>query len=116
MKPLSLVLGPIDMRVSAEAMRFVLFPLAIKDVPIRMPENASAFCLVVAPTALIFCSIGPDLHPETVAHIVHPLALIHSAIIESILRSKFQFGFIAATRARQLAITDEIAISVARIV
>ena len=86
--PFSLVLGAIHMGISSKAMRFVLTPLAIKNVSVSMPEDTPTVCFAIYPAALILSPIWPDLDPVSMSELATPLSFINSTILKSVLLSE----------------------------
>lgn len=56
------------MDVDAEAVSFVVLPLALVDVTISVPKLARAISLVLSPLALVLGSIRPDLNTRSMSH------------------------------------------------
>lgn len=57
------------MSVDAAAVRLVVLPVALIDIPVGMNESASAVRLVVLPVALVAGAIQPDLDAAAVTDI-----------------------------------------------
>merc|ERR1719174_1301183 len=72
--PLSLVLGPIYVRVGAFPMCLVLSPSAFVNIAIGMLKSALTFCLVVLPLTHIPRTIRPNLSALTITLLAYPLS------------------------------------------
>lgn len=68
--PVPFVLGAIDVDVDTIAICLVVFPLALIDVAISMPELSASIGFVKAPLTLVFGAVGPDLNSWTVSLVV----------------------------------------------
>lgn len=79
--PEALVAGPLYICVDSLAIRFIIQPLAIVNVPISMQEFALATCLIELPISLISCRVWPNHRSTTVAKTAFPLALVDCACL-----------------------------------
>ena len=62
------------MDVDAEAVSFVVLPLALVNVTISVPKLARAISLVLSPLALVLGSIRPDLNTRSMSHSIFEVA------------------------------------------
>ena len=62
------------MDVDAEAVSFIVLPLAFVDVAIGVPELAGAVGLILSPLTLILGSIGPNLNTGSMSHSIFEVA------------------------------------------
>lgn len=83
--PVSFVLRAIYIEVGPEAVGFVFMPFAIEDVPIDMVKHATSMSLVILPLTLVARSIRPGLLTEAMAQVTHPLSVVDSSILKSVL-------------------------------
>lgn len=67
--PIALVPRPIHVSVDTVAVRLVVLPLALKHVPIDVPEFSTPARLIEPPEAFVAGTIWPYLHTEAMLHI-----------------------------------------------
>lgn len=68
----------------AIAIGLIIFPLPLIVISIGMCEFPLSFCLVVAPLALVYCSVRPFLPTSAVSHVAQPLSLVLYPIFKSL--------------------------------
>lgn len=78
------------MNVDAESIGLVIFPLALVDVAIRVPELASAVSLVLAPLTFVLGTIRPDLNTRSMSHSIFEVALVDCTILENQLVNELE--------------------------
>ena len=81
-KPLTLVVCAIGVRVRAHALGLIIDPLSLIDVTIRVHQLALTVCLIVTPLAFITTAIGPELRAHAITHTVQPLTSVSSTIAQ----------------------------------
>ena len=72
--PFSLVLCAVLMDVNSVSISLVVYPFALKNVSVDMPELASATCLIKLPISFVLGSIFPFLAAVAMLHVAVPLA------------------------------------------
>jgi len=83
--PLAFVLGTVSVVVDTITVGLVVLPLAVVNIAVSVDEATSTVSLVVFPVAFIERAVNPNLDALTILlAIVIPLALVLSAIVESL--------------------------------
>jgi|TARA_B110000305_G_C19332210_1_gene584598 hypothetical protein len=64
-------------------MRFVVEPVSIKAVPVRVDQSTKSVCLVIFPEALVFASVFPDLGTFALAvAVLGPVSEVDGAVVK----------------------------------
>ena len=81
--PVSLILGTrFVVGVGSIAVCFVVHPIALVTVSVRVGELSFPFGFVVLPLAFVDRSVRPLLPAPTISQIAQPLALILNTVLE----------------------------------
>lgn len=70
------------MHVSTVSIGFIVFPVAVVDVAIRVPELALTVCFIILPFAFVASAIGPDLGAGAVAGAVFEVAAVDCTVFK----------------------------------
>ena len=80
LKPLSGIAGAIIFCVNSLAMSFIIFPLALIDIPIGMYESSPAVGPIINPVALVERIVLPNLFSFAISHAISKLSDIPNSI------------------------------------
>jgi len=78
------------MDVDAVAVCFIVFPLALVDVAVCVPELASTVSFVFSPLAFVFGVVGPDLDSGSVSHVVEEVSFVDGTVFKRELFDKLK--------------------------
>ena len=82
--PFASVLGAIQMAIGAVAMCFIILPVAIIDVSIRMYQSSFPVRFIIGPVAFVEGAVGPDLDALALSDLslAQPFSLVLGTALE----------------------------------
>ena len=110
--PVTAVLGAVHVLVDSVSISFIVFPITVEHVTIRMPELPRPLGLPLRPAPFILGAVDPNLFPVPVSSLPQPLALVDGPVAHQMFRFVFcehafiysRVGILHMTRERRLVI------------